>query len=349
MISRPTLPPPRTSPPTELFDGSGFRFGTYDGAVRDPDLLARWGGPARRWHASRCKEWQAFQLFDDGWFVLGAVYDAKLLGLVQIVAVDTANGCVHRFERKVPTFRVDVATGLDGTRSQGRAGGLSVSVENDLGVGRLRVHATATAGVAPTGGPMELIVTADPGAAGHLVICHPFPDGTPLYSHKSIMGAAGSLRIGEDVVAFEPGRAVLALDDHKGHYPSPMQYDWVTAGGRDDAGRVVGFNLTANQIRDPATYNENALWIGADVHRLPPVRVDRPRGVHAPWRINDAAGSVDVTFEPVVRNEQHVGPRSWLADYYGPFGWFTGAIEVDGARLDADGMFGMGEQKFIRF
>jgi hypothetical protein len=51
-----------------------------------------------------------------------------------------------------------------------------------------------------------------------------------------------------------------------------------------------------------------------------------------------------------VPNEQHVGPRSFLADYYGPFGWFTGAIELDdGTRVGVDGFYGMGEQKLIRF
>jgi len=32
-------------------------------------------------------------------------------------------------------------------------------------------------------------------------------------------------------------------------------------------------------------------------------------------------------FDASVPNEQHVGPRSVLADYYGPFGWFEGSIE----------------------
>ena len=51
-----------------------------------------------------------------------------------------------------------------------------------------------------------------------------------------------------------------------------------------------------------------------------------------------------------MRNEQHVGPRSVLADYYGPFGHFEGAIELgDGRTVDVGGFFGMGEQKFIRF
>ena len=57
-----------------------------------------------------------------------------------------------------------------------------------------------------------------------------------------------------------------------------------------------------------------------------------------------------MTFDASLPNEQHVGPGSFLADYYGPFGWFSGSIELDdGTRVDVDGSYGMGEQKFIRF
>jgi hypothetical protein len=141
----------------------------------------------------------------------------------------------------------------------------------------------------------------------------------------------------------------MILDDHKGFYPSPMIYDWVTGASRADGGEVVGINLTANQVRDPGRYNENALFRGARVDRLPAVRFERPGGVHAPWRVTDAEGRVDVRFRPVVRNEVSVGPGGWLADYHGPFGWLTGYVVDDGgARVHLDGMFGMGEKKWIR-
>lgn len=343
------MPPlPRTAPPARLVSDGEFAFGTYDAPVAEVNLLDRWSGPARAFHASRLKEWQAFQLTDEHWFVLGAVYDAKLLGLVQIVAIRKQSGQVHRFEHKVPSTSLRVAQGLEHTQSQGRSHGLTVTVTNSVRSGRLRVTAQQQSrrGSAPM--TLDVAGSCGPGEAGHLVICHPFADGTPLYSNKCVMPAHGTLALGDEHVEFADGEAVLILDDHKGHYPSPMQYDWVTAAGRDDAGRVVGFNLTDNQVRDPDTYNENALWVGGEVHRLGAVTFERPEGVHGPWRVRDRLGQVDVTFEPTVRNEQHVGPRSVLADYYGPFGWYSGEIDTGTARLVVDGMFGMGEQKLIR-
>lgn len=339
-----------TTPPQRLVEAGEFAFGTYDAPVPDINLLDRWSGPARRAHGSRLKEWQAFQLGNEDWFVLGAVYDAKLLGLVQLVAVHKASGVAHRWEHKVPSARLVVASGLDGTRSVGSARGLTVTFVNDVGAGRLRVTAQQQPGHRAASMSLDVVGHCGPEEAGHLVICHPFPDGNPLYSNKCVMDAGGGLAFGsEEIIDFERGSSFLILDDHKGHYPSPMQYDWVTGAGHDAAGRRIGFNLTRNQIRDPATYNENAVFIGNSVHRLGPVTFERPGGVHRPWRITDRDGAVDVTFEPTVPNEQHVGPRSALADYYGPFGWFRGSIDTGAELVSVDGMFGMGEQKWIRF
>lgn len=342
----------RLPPPASLVDGDGFRFGTYSDPVADVDVLRRWSGPARRAHGTRLKEWQAFQLGDGEHFVLGAVYDAKLLGLVQLVVVHMATGRLRRWEHRVPSAALRVARGLHRTRSRGAWRGLEVSFTNDVVERSLRIRASQRP--RPGGAPaMTLDVDGRwaPEGGDHLVICHPFADGTPLYSDKSLLSASATLTVEHDPpVTFHRDTSFLLLDDHKGHYPSPMRYDWVTGARHDPGGPAVAFNLTANQVVDPEIHNENALFVDGAVHRLPPVTFTRPGGVHHPWTVSDAQGRVDVTFEPSVRNEQHVGPRSALADYYGPFGWFEGTIEPeDGPATVVDGYFGMGEQKFIRF
>lgn len=333
--------------------GGSFSWGTFDGAPGRLNLLDHWASPlARRWHATRLKEWQAFELFGETHFVLGAVYDAKLLGLVQIVVVDVATNTARRWERQVPSRRLSVAQGLRGTRSTGSGGPLQVAFDNDIDHGRLTITATSSAdGESP---PLELRVdgscSAETGDGAHLMICHPFPHDMPLYSHKCVMALDATLRMGDDEVRFERDRSVLILDDHKGHYPSPMIYDWVTGARLDPGSRRVAFNLTDNQVNDHDRFNENALFLDGDVHLLGGVRFERPDGVHARWQVRDRDGRVEVDFEPTVRNEQHVGPRSLLADYYGPFGRCSGWIEADdGERVSVDGCFGMGEQKFIRF
>ena len=342
------VPPPLDVPPSALVSDGRLAFGSYSAPVQSVNLLDRWSGPARRLHALRLKEWQAFQLSNDEHFVLGAVYDTKSLGLLQVVVVEKSTGRVRRFEHKVPTWALSVAQGLSGTRSSGRWHGLVVTVTNDVGSGSVEVVATAAArGSRPA---LDLTVTGDctPGRAGTIVICHPFPDDTPLYSTKVAMPAQGTLTVGRRTETFRADRSVLVLDDHKGHYPYPMAYDWLTGARVLPDGRRVVLNLTGNQVRDPETYNENVVVVDADVHRLPPVRFERRSGVAGPWRVGDSHGMVDVTFVPDVPNEQHVGPRRVLAEYDGPFGWLSGRVETATGPLSLDGFYGMGERKIIR-
>lgn len=352
-MSAPSRPPDRTSPPAALVDPKGrYAFGTYDGPIDRINPLDASGVTASRFDRARrdlgLKEWQAFQLGDDDRFVLGAVYTAKALALLQVLVVDKHAATIIRYERKVAPWRLSVARGLTGTRSHGHAGGFAITIGNDLAAGRLTVDAHHPGRRDLPALELHGTGTCGPDEAGHLVIVHPFSDRRALYSHKVMMPFTGTLRVGGGDLGFAEGRGFLILDDHHGDYPRPMRYDWVTAVRRADDGRVEGFNLTRNQVRDPDVHNENAIWLGDEVHRLPAIVVDRPDGPDGAWHAHDAAGMVDVLFTPTVRSTMHVGPRRSLAEYYAPYGWFEGQIDTGSARLVVDGMFGMGEQKLIR-
>lgn len=346
----PSLPPdPVAPPPAVVIDGS-YRFGTYGAAIPVVNLLdAAGSSPVRRaLRGLRTKEWQAFQAGDDDTFILGAVYTAKVSGLLQVLVVNKAAATIQRWQKLVPGWVPAVAHGLSGTRSHGHAGGFSVTFTNEFDDGVVRIDATH-----PGRGdlaPLELHGVGRWGAndAGHLVIVHPFADGRALYSHKTMMPFDASVRVGSDEIGLAEDRGFLIIDDHHGEYPRPQRYDWLTAVRRSPTGLIEGFNLTANQVRDREVFNENALWIANAVHRLPAITVERPNGPWGKWHARDRSGAVDVTFTPTVRNSLHLGPRRCLAEYYAPYGWFEGAIDTGSARLELDGFFGMGEQKLIR-
>ncbi|WP_026918106.1 DUF2804 family protein [Gordonia shandongensis] len=350
MTTSPLFPPDATEPPPAIVVDGRYVFGTYNGPVPVVNPLdATTPGPLprarRRSRDLRLKEWEAFQLGDDDWFVLGAVYNAKVLGLLQVLVVNKQAATIARWETKLPAPLLDVAHGLTGTASSGEFAGLRLEIGNDLADGLVTVDAehagTALKSV------LGLHVTGDCGGAGHLAVVHPFDDDHALYSHKTMMPAHGSLVVDGERVGFDDERGFLILDDHHGDYPRPMQYDWVTAARRGANGRVEGFNLTDNQIRNPGVYNENAIWIDDTVHRLPAVTVHRPDGPWGTWHIRDASGAVDVTFTPTVPSTMHVGPRKALAEYYAPYGWYEGVIHAEHTTLTVDGMFGVGEQKRI--
>ncbi len=335
--------------PDALVIGGKFQFGTYGRPIAKINPLEALPAAARWLYAFRLKEWQAFQAADAEYFVLGAVYATKLLDLLQVAVIEKKSGMLHKWEQKVAPMRLKLAQGLDGTTSSGDAGGLSVTFLNDLGHDKLGIRAAGNARADLPDMEVQLDGSCAPQDAAHVVICHPFSETRALYSNKCMMPVTGHLRMGSTHHSLADGQGVLILDDHKGFYPSPMVYDWLTAAARDASGRILGFNLTANQIRDPERYNENALWVGATVERLPAVRFERPRGVNATWYVKDRDGRVDVRFSPTVRNEVHAGPGRCLAEYYGPFGWVEGTItRDDGEVVRVDGLFGMGEKKKIR-
>lgn len=365
-MTSPKLNRTRQPSPEALVIDHEYQLGTYDRPIphiNPLDVVADAGMAGRVKRAARnlrLKEWEAFQLGNEDWFVLGAVYNAKSIGLLQVIAVHKQSGRIHRWQSRIPTPRLHVARGLDGTRSHGRSGDYSISLGNEVTRGRVTVDASHPGSGVDVLPALELhgVGRCDPDSSAHLVICHPFSENRSLYSDKAMMPFAGSLRIGTEVIEFDDASSFMILDDHHGDYPSPMRYDWVTGVRRRSDSTLEGFNLTANQITTPEHFNENAVWIDNQIHLLPAVRFERPDGVHETWRITDAAGgtdpAVDVHFTPTVRSELHVGPRRLLAEYYAPYGWFRGRIRyrndanaADGT-LEVDGMFGVGEQKLIR-
>ncbi|UQE75040.1 DUF2804 domain-containing protein [Gordonia sp. PP30] len=359
-MTPPAYPPAPVSPPPALVEDGQYRFGTYDGPIGvinpldagtrhafDGTRRKRFDGVRRANRNLRLKEWEAFQLGDDDWFVLGAVYNAKTVGLIQVLAVNKHDATITRWETKMPAPTLSVARGLLGSSSRGRVADFRVEIGNHLERGRITVDAHHPGrGDLPAMG-LHVTGSCGPDEAAHLVVVHPFSADRALYSHKTMMPMDGTLVIGGEQVGFGTGRGHLILDDHHGDYPRPMRYDWVTGIRTTDEGIVEGFNLTDNQVLDPAEFNENAIWIGNRLWRLPPVTVERPQGPWGKWLIRDAVGAVDVAFTPTVRSTMHVGPRKSLAEYYAPYGWYEGAIHADGATMNIDGMFGVGEQKRI--
>ena len=164
------------------------------------------------------------------------------------------------------------------------------------------------------------------------------------------LAVVGELRLGDERLVFAEGDSYLLMDDHKGYYPWIMRWDWVTGGGVDDRGRRVGFNLTRNDSIDPARYNENCLWLDGKRHLLPPVRfARRPDRSPEIWEVRDEAGEVEVDF--VIELDGYVRVNAVIVEsrYRGPFGHVRGTLRGPGGeRVGLDGMFGMGEDFYLR-
>lgn len=342
-----TFPAGFTPPPPSLVHAGELMLGHWTGPPARTNLLdASYRHLPRPLRNLRLKEWQAVQVTSPGLFVNFALVDTKWVSLVQIKAYDRARGQKLLHERKLPPWSfAPTTTLLDSTLAyRDRTSGLTFT--NRLARGRIviDVDVAAHAGGPPMRGRLEL--ATDRGAAQ--VVNLPFAHGS-IYSHKGLYPVTGALTIGD--VTHPLDGAVGILDDHKGYYPYVMDTDWVTAMWVGDDGVARGFNLTRNQCVEPERWNENCVWVGDRLHRLPAVTFTRTdeRAPGERWHVRDAHGQVDLVFAPTVAGDVKLNLGVIESRYRGPFGRCDGRLAPgDGPVVEVVDRFGMGEDFWLR-
>ena len=335
--------------PVNLVDHKHQHLGRFSSPPQHVNLIdAAYHHLPRPLRRLRLKEWEAVQLTGPGVFVCLALFDAKLMSLMQAKIYEHDRGVktIHEWKLRPGAFAVADQLIDSTTRYADRRG--SLEFRNQLGAGRIAIaldlHATKTL-PAVTG---TILMHTDRGAShvGSL----PFADEVGMYSHKGMFPIEGELVIGERSYPLKPSDSLGLLDDHKGFYPYVMRWDWVTS-AHVAGGEACGFNLTRNQCRDPDEFNENCVWRGDKLGTLPAVEFTREheRTANERWRIRDREGRVDVAFHPTVPGDVSVNAVIVHSKYRGPFGTFEGRLEPEGlAPISVDGWFGMGEDFHLR-
>jgi hypothetical protein len=335
--------------PARLVEDGRQHLGRFSGPPGQTNLLdapfLHLPRPLRRW---RLKEWQAVQVSGPGVFINLALFDAKLMSLVQAKIYDRERGekIVHEWKLRPGAFAVADQLLDSTTRYSDRRG--SLAFVNRLARGRIVVEIDlhATPKLPAVTGRLEL--HCDRGASH--VASLPFAGDVGMYSHKGMFPVDGELTVGDRTYRFAATDSLALLDDHKGYYPYVMRWDWVTSAVFAD-GHARGFNLTRNQCRDPDRYNENCAWLDDRIGLLPAVEItrERERTADERWTIRDREGRVDLRFEPTVPGDVSVNALIVHSKYRGPFGYFTGRLEPDGLpAMTIDRWFGMGEDFHLR-
>ena len=342
---REVLPAPR-----EAVTNGRCNMGTFSGLIEYINLLDAekplgFSLP-RVFKYLRLKEWEAFQIANEEWFVCLAVYNAKIIGIALVMAYHKSEGRMYRYERKVPFWQLKVPSGLGDSHCYYHSRNFNIDIYNKLKYGRITVdfNMHSFQGLPDCLASFTGFHETEP-----IVIVQPFAENRPLYSHKALMPAEGSLTIGDQTTEFTKNSSCMIIDDHKGYYPYVMKYDWVTALGYDDRGRLVGFNLTDNQVRNHEKYNENCLWLDGKMYTLPPIKITRPSGVEQIWEVRDDYGMVRLNFTPLEDMPVYLNLVLVETRYHGPTGSFEGYIvDPDGNQICFNGFSGMGEKKYIR-
>lgn len=337
------------APDRLVLDGATL-FGSWRGIPGRANLIDARPYPfplPRAIRRLRLKEWQAIQAGDGEWFLMAVLYDAKFTSMASLDVWNRAEKRSYGFRRLFPGSRFSLPESLErGETSVGGPGG-RLSITTDLAAGELRLEAHSKSRKTP----LDLALRFDLAAGKCLPssACMPLGLNRAIYSTKVLMPCSGTIAAGGPAHHFGAASASGILDDHKGYYPYRLHYDWVTGFGTDASGRRIGFNLTDNQVRDQATYNENRLWIDGRADALPPVKITRPNGPGSPWNIQDTEGAVDLVFHPEAPHQIKVRLGLVEIDYEGPFGRFEGELRAaTGEMIDVSPLYGMGEEKNVR-
>ena len=342
---REVLPAPR-----EVVTNGNCNMGTFNGLIEhinplDAEKPLGFRAP-RVFNYLRLKEWQALQIANDEWFVCLAVYNPKEIGIALVMAYRKSERRMYRYERKVPFWKLKVPGGLGDSHCYYHSRNFNIDIYNKLKNGHITVDFNMHNF---RGLPDCLASFTGYHETEPIVIVQPFAKNRPLYSHKALMPAEGSLTISDTTTGFAKNSSCMIIDDHKGYYPYVMKYDWVTALGYDDKGRLAGFNLTDNQVRNHEKYNENCLWLDGKMYPLPPIKITRPSGVEQIWEVRDDYGMVRLYFTPLADMPVYLNLVLMETRYHGPTGSFEGYIvDPDGNQVCFDGFSGMGEKKYIR-
>jgi len=342
------------STPHSLVSDGRFALGTHKAPFErvhplDARLGALWPWP--RWLKNwRLKEWEHFALVNDQYYLSVALFNSKILGLAQVCVYSRKDGAIHFYERKTPPWKISLPPNILDSRAAYECQGFSLKIENALKLGYfgIEIDIEASEGLPRIAGRfrcLEPLATSEP-----IVVCLPLPKWGALYSHKYTCPIEGSMTLGQAPVDFPAQRSYGLIDIHQGYYPVVMKWHWATAAGRAPDGRLVGFNLTNNQVEDQDAYNENCVWQDGRLGLLPPVTFSFDRRDHLePWVIRDRDGMVELTFEPEVVRTVDINALLLRSRYRAPFGAFSGRLRTgDGDEIEVDDYFGMCEDFYLR-
>jgi len=349
----PTYQRPITPAPEKLVENGQYHLGCFNTPVKQANLLdavAPYKLPLPKFLKHlQLREWQAFQLEGQDHFIMIAIYNAKKISLVQFIVYDIKNNKKIKYEKKVAPWSLQIPDTLYNSSASYRSGNFTIEVKHDLATGKLEIKAR----IKGFGGLPEVNATFsaehNTGKYKPMVVCNPFSKGRVMYSHKCLMPMQGSLTIGDKHLRFEKENSQLIIDDHKGYYPYPTVYDWVTGMGYDKEHHSIGFNLTNNQVIEQENYNENCLWFDGELHPLPPIKVQRPGGVQETWLIKDEYDMVNLAFTPVIHTSVNINLLILRSLYEGPYGFFNGYLKkTRGDKVMIENIFGMGEDFYLR-
>lgn len=341
--------PPRPSP---LENGEPIA-GTWTKAFEEVDFL-RIRRPFTRlvpkWMRNiRIKEWQAFVVQNDHFFLEFALINLKYFRTALVYLYDKQTKEHLQFRKYLPFGSWHLPNELYNSSVTSRSYGFFIWIHDWLDAGLIKVdldiEATAKRPSFTAHLEFDLNESKTTPMAANLL----FAERRPLYVFKGFSSVRGNMVFGGRNVFLDPVLAKGIFTDYKGFYPYRMISSWCTAFGFDAENRSFCFSIAENQTKETYKNNENVLWFEGNITPLPPVRITMPEGAESDWVIQDLEGMVDLTFTPIEKNRQSFGIILARADHHSMFGYFNGVLlNSEGEHIAVRNLWGLGEDIYLR-
>lgn len=323
---------------------SGLRGSPFDFAER---LFKRF----------RMKRWHYTSVATPKSFFACAIVDAGYVGTAFAYVVDLERGTMHEWTTLQPFARaITIApNSVDGRTSVDVPGWGRIVLDNDKASGTRRIEARLEGRIGRRRKPpFECAFTINDAGQAPVVVVEEAAAGRWFYTHKNYgLRTEGTLRCGE--LREDTSEGLSGIDWNCGYRATETYWNWAAATGRSVSGDVVGFNLTAHRHWESPEEEEDAadcaLWLGGERIKLPRIEFDYNHdNLMAPWRIHDAAGLVDLVFQPDGERHDDINFGLVVSQFHQPYGRFSGTLAgPSGARFELDGVYGVTEQHFARW
>jgi hypothetical protein len=329
--------PPLPEVPPRVADATGApRFGTYRGELQSAGLEGL-SGPFQLTQPKRLlchKRWHYQLVTTPEVVAMFAVVDVGYASNAFLAAVEVPSGrplldAGFVGPPRSPLHFVGDAPAA-GLRARFRVPGVSLSTERPAGSERYRLRARARhVPLVREGLHLDAELLAA-GAAPALTVISPVEGGVVNVTQKRAgLLAFGRLHAGGRRYVLDGG--VGGVDYTQGYLARRTAWRWAMGAGRLEDGTPVGFNLVEGFNDARQDCNENAAWVGTQLHPLGRARfrwndadlLDR-------WTVETECRRLSLTFRPlwVHREVRDLGlVKSRFAQ---PVGLFDGTLTVGG-------------------
>jgi hypothetical protein len=345
------------STPEKMVEKDGaINFGTFRTPFREANILEAplYSSSSRVpafWKKFRLKEWQHFGIITATHYFGMVIFDAKFMGVSFFYAYDREEN--KRFEHgmQIPGGGAIVAAQLYDGFCELKKKGYLLRFENRLKDGYHKIILDIAGRKDRPSVKGEIKIFEDLKKIEPLVQVSPITPFRPFYTHKAAMPAEGTVMLGSRKVIIDRKKDIALLDEQKTYYPYSSFWKWATAGGYNEYGELLAFNLCQNMITDDEDFNENCMWVDGKIHCLKAARFkfDKNNVTH-PWEINTTDEHLNLLFTPSGERAEKINAGLILSDFHQPFGMYNGRFKDDNNRIyPLANLFGLAEHHVTRY